>query len=343
MKNNDTNTFQLNSSLKEFNSFGLEVFAEKFILLHTIENLQQLIHNGMLNGQQLLILGGGSNLLFTKDFNGLVLKNELEGISILEEDANTCLVRAASGEAWHKLVMFCVEKNFGGIENLSLIPGTVGAAPIQNIGAYGVELKNVFEELEAINLQTGERKTFTKEECRFGYRDSIFKQELKNKYFIASVTIQLKKQPEFHISYGAIQQTLEKNGVTQLSVKAISDAVIEIRKSKLPDPAVIGNAGSFFKNPEIDAAHYEELKKDYPALPGYPSKEKVKVPAGWLIEQCGWKGKRVGNTGAHKDQALVLVNYGGATGKEVFELAMQIQKSVKEKFKIEITPEVNIL
>lgn len=343
MKNNDTNTFQLHSSLKEYNSFGLEVFAEKFIRLHSVENLQHLVQNGKFKDQHVLIVGGGSNILFTKDFEGIVMKNELQGIKILEEDEHSCFVQAASGEAWHKLVMFCVEKNLGGIENLSLIPGTVGAAPIQNIGAYGVELKNVFVELVAINLETGELKTFTKEECRFGYRDSIFKQELKNKYFITSVTIHLKKHPEFHTSYGAIQQTLEKNGVTQLSVKAISDAVIEIRKSKLPDPAVIGNAGSFFKNPEIDAAHYEELKKEYPTLPGYPSKEKVKVPAGWLIEQCGWKGKRVGNTGAHKDQALVLVNYGGATGKEVFELAMQIQKSVKEKFRIEITPEVNIL
>lgn len=332
-----------NFPLKAYNTFGIEVFAKRFVLFDTVEKVLQTIRDGLFLGHDFLILGGGSNILFTKNFDGIVIKNEISGITIVEETDAHIFLKSGSGEVWHNVVLHCVGNNWGGIENLSLIPGTVGAAPIQNIGAYGVELKDTLYHVEAINLETGAIRTFSNEECSFGYRNSIFKSELKNKYFITAITLELKKDPELNTSYGAIQQTLEKNNIRELSVKTISDAVIEIRKSKLPDPSVLGNAGSFFKNPEIETSHFEMLKKDFPFMPGYPSKEKIKVPAGWLIEQCGWKGKRLGNTGAHKDQALVLVNYGGATGQEIYDLAMKIKDSVKEKFSIDITPEVNIL
>ncbi|MBC8045873.1 MAG: UDP-N-acetylmuramate dehydrogenase [Fimbriimonadaceae bacterium] len=330
--------------LTDFNTFHVPVTAALFTSVQSITDIIGLFKADVFVESKILILGGGSNILFTKDFDGIVIKNNLQGISIIREDDNHCWVKCASGEIWHSIIMYCVERNLGGIENLSLIPGTVGAAPIQNIGAYGVELKDVLEEVESIDIETGETKIFTNADCKFGYRDSIFKNELKNKYFITNVLLKLNKHPEFHISYGAIQQTLDKMGITELSVKTISDAVIHIRKSKLPDPAVLGNAGSFFKNPTISKSQYEILKKAFSDIPGYKvSDSEVKVPAGWLIEQCGWKGKRVGNTGAHKDQALVLVNYGNATGKEIYNLAMEIKESVMKKFGIEINPEVNII
>ncbi|HET8963571.1 MAG TPA: UDP-N-acetylmuramate dehydrogenase, partial [Chitinophagales bacterium] len=269
--------------------------------------------------------------------------NNLKGIALIKEDKDTIFIKAMAGEIWHNFVMYCVENNFGGIENLSLIPGCVGAAPIQNIGAYGVELKDVFVELEAMELQTRKIITVDTSTCKFGYRNSIFKQDWKGNYIIISVTLQLQKNPKLNTSYGAIQQTLFQNNINQPTVKDISDAVIAIRQSKLPDPKVIGNAGSFFKNPEVEKTMYDNLKKQFPEIPGYPiSDSKIKIPAGWMIEYCGFKGKRIGNTGAHKDQALVLVNYGGATGKEIFNLAMQIQKKVFEKFGVTIEPEVNV-
>jgi UDP-N-acetylmuramate dehydrogenase len=294
----------------------------------------------------ILILGGGSNLLFTDNFDGLVLAMRNKGIAIEEESDTEVLVKAAAGEVWHDLVMYATARGWGGIENLSLIPGTVGAAPIQNIGAYGVELKDVFHSLEAYLPHREIFTNFTAAQCQFAYRDSIFKRELKGKAIISSVTLRLQKQPLANISYGAIAETLQAHGIApqNATIAQVSEAVIAIRKSKLPDPSVLGNAGSFFKNPEIDSVHFEKLKATFPELPGYPvSEDTVKVPAGWLIEQCGWKGRRVGETGAHAQQALVLVNYGGAHGKDILNLARQVQQSVEDRFGIAIVPEVNVV
>ncbi len=294
--------------------------------------------------EKLLVLGGGSNMLFTNDYDGLVIKNNLQGINAVKETDDCVFVKAGGGVTWHQLVLWSVAQNLGGIENLSLIPGSVGAAPIQNIGAYGVEIKDTFYELEAIHIASGTKRIFNLEECKFGYRNSIFKNEEKGNYIITAVTFQLKKNPAFNTSYGAIEQELKKMNVTDVTVKAISDAVISIRKSKLPDPNVLGNAGSFFKNPEISHEEFESLQKRFPTIVHYPAPGgKIKLAAGWLIEQCGWKGKRVGNTGSHKDQALVLVNYGNASGNEIYQLALDISASVKEKFDVTISPEVNII
>ncbi len=333
-----------NISLKPFNTFGIDANAAFYLEVNSLGDIETVFQSAKTQNISKLVLGGGSNMLLTKDFNGLVMKINLKGIEIVKEDNDHAWVKAAAGEKWHDLVLWCIERNFAGIENLSLIPGNTGAAPMQNIGAYGVELKDTFEELGAFNTSTRQLEKFSKEACCFGYRESVFKRKLKGQYIITSVTLKLSKKPVFHISYGAIEQELKRMGVEQLSIKAISDAVIQIRRSKLPDPAVLGNAGSFFKNPEIAAVKFEELKLTYPAMVGYPaSSGMMKVAAGWLIEQCGWKGKRVGNTGSHKDQALVLVNYGGATGDEVYTLALEIKKSVAEKFGISIEPEVNII
>lgn len=335
---------QQNISLKQYNTFGIDVNAKEFVSVDTLEELQILCQAFNLNERKLLIMGGGSNLLLTDHFNGMVIHVNLKGIQVIHENDEHVWIKSMAGEVWHKFVLWCVERNFAGLENLSLIPGYVGAAPMQNIGAYGVELKHTFDSLEAVEIATGEIKKFTNDECKFGYRESIFKHEAKGKYIIASVTFKLNKKPQFNTTYGAIQQTLEKMQVNELSIKAISDAVIAIRSSKLPDPKVLGNAGSFFKNPEIDVQQYEQLKANFPELVAYPAgKDKVKLAAGWLIEQCGWKGKVVGHTGSHKDQALVLVNYGNATGQEILDLAQQIQISVKEKFGVDIVPEVNVV
>lgn len=333
-----------NVSLKAYNTFGIEAKADYFAEVSHVNELEELLRQFDFKTTPLLILGGGSNMLFIDDFKGLVLKNNLQGIEIVFEDEHNLRVKAGGGVVWHELVLWSVSKNLGGIENLSLIPGSTGASPIQNIGAYGVELKDSFYDLEVTEILTGNTKTFSHADCNFGYRNSVFKNELKGKYIITSVTLQLKKQPVFNTSYGAIEQELKKNNIDKPSVKAISDAVIAIRKSKLPDPAVLGNAGSFFKNPEISQQQFEELQKAHPVIPHYPAAHgNIKLAAGWLIEQCGWKGKRMGNTGSHKDQALVLVNYGGAKGNEVYQLALDISKSVKEKFGVDIQPEVNLI
>lgn len=333
-----------NISLKPYNTFGIDVNASHFVRVNTVEELQVLCTAFNLSERNKLVFGGGSNLLLTKDFDGMAVKIDLKGIDKIKEDEEHVWIKAMSGEVWHHLVLYSVEHNWGGLENLSLIPGCVGAAPMQNIGAYGVEIKDTFEELFAIEIESGKLVKFTNAECKFGYRESVFKNEEKNKYIIVSVTFKLTKNPKINISYGAIQETINKKGITQPSIKDVSDAVIEIRKSKLPDPKDLGNSGSFFKNPEIELSLYESLKVNHPTMPGYPvGSNKIKVPAGWLIEQCGFKGKRIGNTGSHKDQALVLVNYGGATGNEIYQLALTIQETVKEKFGIQITPEVNIL
>ncbi|HEY6160512.1 MAG TPA: UDP-N-acetylmuramate dehydrogenase [Bacteroidia bacterium] len=333
-----------NHPLVKENTFGIEAYARFFIELDNVSEMKELLSTDQFRSMPQLVLGGGSNLLFTRDFSGVVLKNNIKGISLVKEDEEHAYVRAGAGENWHQFVLHCIEENYAGIENLSLIPGNIGAGPMQNIGAYGVELKDVFHELEALNMETLEIETFSNTGCRFGYRESIFKQEAKGKYIITSVTLRLNKKPKFNTSYGAIEKELEQMGVQQLSIRAISDAVIRIRKSKLPDPTVIGNAGSFFKNPVVSTGKYESLKKEFPAIVGYKNSEtETKLAAGWLIEQCGWKGKREGDAGVHKDQALVLVNYGHARGNEVFELSEKILRSVKEKFGITLEREVNIV
>lgn len=332
-------------SLKSLNTFGIDVQADWLGVLSDRDQLDQL----QLLWEEYpapLILGGGSNILFCQNYQGLVLLNRLKGIELFPDpDHEQCmLLTAAAGESWHSLVMHAVNQGLGGVENLSLIPGTAGAAPIQNIGAYGVELKDSFHHLEALDLETGKISLFDRDNCMFGYRNSIFKHEFKGKYLITAITLRLQKNPKLNTSYGAIGDTLEKMGITEPSVKAVSDAVIHIRQSKLPDPAVLGNAGSFFKNPEIPHKLFEQLQQEHPDIPGYPTQtDTVKIPAGWLIEKCGWKGRRFGNTGAHKDQALVLVNYGNATGLEIYEHAMRIIDNVKSRFEITLTPEVNIL
>ncbi len=335
---------QQNISLKPFNTFGLEASAKYFAEINTVSELKEILQNSDFQGIDKLFLGGGSNILLTKNYEGLVIKINLKGIHKVSEDDAHVYIQAGAGESWHQLVMYCVENQYAGMENLSLIPGTVGAAPMQNIGAYGVEIKDIFEELQALNLETLEMETFKLNDCHFGYRESIFKHQAKGKYVITSVTFKLNKTPVFKISYGDIQKTLAEMKVTDLSIKAISDAVISIRKSKLPDPAEIGNSGSFFKNPEIPKAHYDDLKTHFENIPSYPINEiTVKVPAGWLIEQAGWKGFRDGEIGVHARQALVLLNYGGGTGEEIKALSAKIQASVQEKFGISLSTEVNFI
>lgn len=332
-----------NVSLKPYNTFGIDVSAAFFATFNSVEELQSLLQTNVVKQHTHLVMGGGSNMLLTKNFDGVVLKNNIKGIEIFSEDVHTVQVRVGAGEVWHHFVLWAVNKNLGGVENLSLIPGSVGAGPIQNIGAYGVEFKDCFKSLEAVEIKTGNVKIFAKDDCNFGYRYSIFKESARGKYIITNVTFSLKKNPALNTTYGAIEQELKKQNAAP-SIKTISDAVIAIRQSKLPDPVVLGNAGSFFKNPEVPVQKFEELKAVYPTLTGYPvNKSTIKLAAGWLIEQCGWKGKRVGNTGSHKDQALVLVNYGNATGNEIYSLALDIKKSVFEKFGVGIEPEVNVI
>jgi UDP-N-acetylmuramate dehydrogenase len=340
---------QENISLRPYNTFAIEARARYFADVHSAEQLQELIRQEVYQQQDVFILGGGSNVLLTRDFDGLVVKIGISGIEIIEENDEEALVKAGAGENWHQFVLHCIGQGLGGIENLSLIPGTVGAAPMQNIGAYGVEIKDVFERLQAVDLRTGHLQTFSHEDCRFGYRESIFKNELKGKFIITSVTLRLSKKPVINTTYGTIESTLaemrsRKGYVPRPAIEEVSDAVIAIRQSKLPDPKVIGNAGSFFKNPVVSRRKYEALREQYENVPGYPLDDQhIKVPAGWLIEQCGWKGKRFGGTGVHDKQALVLVNHGQAVGREIWELALKIKQSVLEKFGIDISPEVNIV
>ncbi|MBL0063440.1 MAG: UDP-N-acetylmuramate dehydrogenase [Bacteroidetes bacterium] len=331
-------------SLRPYNTFGLEVNAARFVEVSSLAELRELILDPALKSLPKFILGGGSNILFTQDFNGLIIRNRIRGIEITNESEEYARVKAGAGEVWHSFVLWTLDHNLAGLENLSLIPGSVGAAPIQNIGAYGVEIKDTFYELEAMSLEDGSLTTFSREECKFGYRDSIFKREAKNKFVIVSVTFQLSKKPALNTSYGAIEQELKAMNVQNAGIREISQAVINIRSSKLPDPAKIGNAGSFFKNPEVEISIFEKLKSEYPDLVGYKTgNNKMKLAAGWLIEQCGWKGKVSGHVGMHKQQALVLVNYGGATGSELIQHARTVQSSVREKFGVELEMEVNIL
>ncbi|PWL32080.1 UDP-N-acetylmuramate dehydrogenase [uncultured Roseivirga sp.] len=334
--------FQQNIALKPFNTFGIEASASQFFAFQNLDSLQLALKHAA--KAPLLVLGGGSNILLTQDFDGLVLKNELKGIKLLNETNEHFFVEVQAGETWHEFVLTAIANNWAGVENLSLIPGTMGAAPMQNIGAYGVEIEQVFDHLKAVEIATGELHEFKHSDCQFGYRESVFKRELKAKFIITSVTLRLNKTPDFNTSYGAIQETLDTMEVNDLSIKSISDAVINIRQSKLPDPKEIGNAGSFFKNPTIDKLDYEGLKAEFPSIPGYQLPDnKVKVPAAWLIEQTGWKGKTFDNIGVHKKQPLVLVNYGGGQGAKIRDLAFEILDSVSTKFGIELHPEVNII
>ncbi|MFN8358020.1 MAG: UDP-N-acetylmuramate dehydrogenase [Spirosomataceae bacterium] len=335
---------QKNVSLQPFNTFGIAANARYFVEVQHLDQLQEVLTLPAYQAERLLLLGGGSNVLFLQDVEGLVLKMAIKGIEKVKEDEHSVWLKVGAGEVWHEFVLYCIEHHYAGVENLSLIPGTVGAAPMQNIGAYGVEIKEVFEELTALRLSDHQLVTFDLPTCRFGYRESIFKHEAKGQYVIVDVTFRLSKTPTFHTNYGDIQKTLADRGVTELSIKAVSEAVIQIRQSKLPNPAEIGNAGSFFKNPEILTQQYEQLKAQYPTMPGYvTSATTTKVPAGWLIEQAGWKGYRTGAVGVHARQALVLVNYGGGTGSDIKALSEQIQASVAEKFGISLHAEVNFI
>ncbi len=330
-----------NQPLQQLNTFGLAARAEFFVEIKTEADLRAALKTPP---GPVFVLGGGSNLLLTKDVRGLVLKNSLTGIETRRRTANRTWVRAAGGENWHRLVLWSLDQGLAGLENLSLIPGTVGAAPIQNIGAYGVELKDAFLKLEAVELATGRRRVFSKEECRFGYRDSFFKREGKGKFFITAVWFSLRNEPRLNLEYGAIRETLAERGIEKPTAKDVSDAVVAIRRSKLPDPAEIGNSGSFFKNPEVETSFCLKLLKGWPKMPHFDlGGGRSKIPAGWLIEQCGWKGRRLGNAGCYEKQALVLVNLGGATGEEVWQLAQQIIQSVEEKFGVRLEPEVNVI
>jgi UDP-N-acetylmuramate dehydrogenase len=349
------NKVQENISIRRYNTFGINIVARFFAEFRSTNELSELLKFDQQETghekRETLILGGGSNILFTKDFDGLVLKNELLGIKEIKEDEHHVYVQVGAGENWHQFVLHCIKNGWAGVENLSLIPGNVGASPMQNIGAYGVEIKDIFYSLEAYHIKDKKIVNFSLNDCEFGYRESVFKRKLKDQFVITSVTYRLNKIPSYNISYGAIAQELEKMDIKKdLSLAAISQAVINIRRSKLPDPAVIGNAGSFFKNPEIENAEFEMLKDKYPGIVGYllPN-DKVKLAAGWMIEQCGpqgtvsWKGYRKGDAGCHEMQALVLVNYGNAKGSKIYDLSEEILQSVKEKFGVRLEREVNII
>jgi len=332
---------QTNINLKEYNTFGISVKAEMFAVFSSTEELKQIL--SFRNNKKLLVLGGGSNLLLTKDFDGLVIKNEIKRFEVIEETASEVIVESGAGENWHEFVLNCIDKGFGGIENLSLIPGSVGASPMQNIGAYGVEIKDVFESLSAYHIASGEIHYFDKKKCEFGYRESIFKNKVKGEYIILTVTFRLTKNPTINSSYGAINEQLKVMGIENPTIQELSAAVIAIRQSKLPDPKIIGNAGSFFKNPTVEIALLEQIQKNYPDIPNYPAVNGKKLAAGWLIEKAGWKGRTFDNYGVHKLQALVLVNYGNCTGQEIFDLSSQIIQDVFEKFGVLLEREVNIL
>jgi UDP-N-acetylmuramate dehydrogenase len=338
-------TISENVDLKPFNTFSIAAKARYFVSVSKESDFKELLNTQVYKNNRVLILGGGSNMLLTRDFEGLVIQNSLKGIEVVDSNEHHVTLKVAAGEAWHDLVMYAVDHNWGGLENLSLIPGTVGAAPMQNIGAYGVEVKEVITRVDAIDRSNGKLKMFSNSECMFGYRESVFKHDLKEKFFISSVTLSLTNNTHhLNTSYGAIADTLKSMNVLQPTIKNVSDAVISIRQSKLPDPKKIGNAGSFFKNPTISINQYNKLKEEFKAIPGYISENQdVKVPAGWLIEQCGWKGKRINDIGVHQHQALVLVNYGNGSGDEILQLSKNIIASVNDKFGIQLIAEVNII
>lgn len=336
---------QKNKALTSYNTLGVEAIAHHFVEITDRDQLPELFEKGFFEHTTPVILGGGSNVLFLGDPKNPVVKISIPGIDVVKENDNHVWVKAGGGVNWHHLVSWCVEQEFGGIENLALIPGTAGAAPIQNIGAYGTELDQVFSELECYMISAQKFKTFRKEECNFAYRDSIFKRDLKAEVIVTSVTLKLDKKPHrISDSYDSLQQYFNDRQIKMPSIKDVYDAVISIRKSKLPDPSLLSNAGSFFKNPVINHETFRELKSGYPGIPSYPlDNGEVKIPAGWLIEKAGWKGKKVGNVGTYENQALVIVNHGNATGREIYDHAMRIQSDVSKKFGIKLAPEVNVI
>ncbi len=340
---------QENFSLLSLNTFAIDAKAKYFARVDSQAKLAALLASEAARKQRLVILGGGSNVLFSQALiDGLVVKLDLPGIEVVDETDEHAWVKVGAGEQWHDLVRFCIHHGYGGIENLSLIPGSVGAAPMQNIGAYGVEIKHVFEQLDALHIESGKLRIFNKLDCEFGYRDSVFKRDYRGQYVICNVTLKLRKQPHFQIDYRGLREALAEMGVNDnaIALQTVSDAVIKIRRSKLPDPNKLGNAGSFFKNPQVDYAVFADLQSQYPDMPYFAidgEHGKVKIPAAWLIEQCGWKGKRQGNVGVHAQQALVLVNYGGGSGQEILQLANEIRDSVTQRFGIELEPEVNVV
>ena len=335
--------FHENFSLKNFNTFGIEAKARQFVAVHSITDLKTVLEQHP--DEKKFILGGGSNMLLTKDIDALVIHVDLKGKKIINEDDNFVWVESQAGENWHEFVLWTIDQNFGGLENMSLIPGNVGTTPVQNIGAYGTEIKDTFVSCDAIKITNQEMKTFTKEECHFGYRESVFKNEVKDQYIITSVVFKLTKQNhKINISYGDIALQLSNRNIQIPTLKDVSDAVIAIRQSKLPDPKELGNSGSFFKNPILLKSDFEKIHQQFPEMKYYEvSATEVKVPAGWLIEQAGFKGKRFGDAGVHKNQALVLVNYGNATGQEILDVAKTIQATIFQIFGIHIEAEVNVI
>jgi len=334
---------QKNVSLEEFNTFGINKKAKYFTEATTDQDVINALNEAEKLGAPIFALGGGSNILLTQDLEALVIKINIKKIQPIKEDEDHIWVRVGAGEIWHDLVLHAISSNWAGIENLSLIPGTVGASPMQNIGAYGVEMKEVFDSLEAVNIQSREIETFNYDQCEFGYRESIFKNKFKGKYIITHVLFRLNKKPVFNVSYGAIQATLDQMGVTDLSLNAVSKAVINIRQSKLPDPKVVGNAGSFFKNPTIEKNQFQHLRQAYPEIQGFENETGVKIPAAWLLEKAGWKGKTFGEIGVHHQQPLVLVNFGKGDGEAIKALSRDIQRDIQEKFGILLQPEVNFI
>lgn len=335
---------QSNVSLRHLNTFGLDADARYFINVRSVDELTAVLRDPEWKGTSKFILGGGSNILLTQNVDALVIHPGIKGIMVLEETEETVVLAVGAGEVWHDFVMYCVDNGYGGVENLSLIPGTVGAAPMQNIGAYGVEIKSVIDSVEAVDIESGEKRVFSNAECEFGYRESVFKKALKHQYVITGATFRLSKKPVLNAAYGDVQKTLQEMGAENPTIRDISEAIMQIRRSKLPDPAEIGNAGSFFKNPEIPVAQFAQLRESFPEVPGYPvDAETVKVPAGWLIERAGWKGYREGEIGVHARQALVLVNYGGGTGAQIKALSEKIQASVADKFGVRLNAEVNFI
>ena len=333
-----------NYPLLKLNTFGVDVKAKYFVSINTVNELIELTKTKVFKDLQLLILGGGSNILFTKDFDGLVILNSIKGKEIIDQTQESIFLKIGAGENWHELVMYTVDNKWGGIENLSLIPGNTGTAPMQNIGAYGVEIKETFVELEALEISSGKIVKFNNSDCEFGYRESVFKNKMKNQYIILNITLELKKNPVLNINYGDVKAILESQNINNPSIKDVSDAIISIRQSKLPDPKIIGNSGSFFKNPIVSLNQLELIKKKYPNVVNYKINEnEFKIAAGWMIERAGWKGKKFNNYGVHEKQALVLVNYGLANGMEIFNLSEEIILDIKDKFGIKLEREVNII
>ena len=333
-----------NYPLLNLNTFGLNIKAKYFTSINTVNELIEIKKTNEFNDLELLVLGGGSNILFTKDFDGLVILNNIKGKEIIVQNHHSVFLKIGAGENWHELVMYCVDKGWGGIENLSLIPGNTGTAPMQNIGAYGVEIKETFVELEALEILSGKIVKFNNSDCEFGYRESVFKNKMKNQYIILNITLELKKNPVFNVNYGDVKTILENQNIKNPSIKDVSNAIISIRRSKLPDPKKIGNSGSFFKNPIVSLKKLKLIKNKYPKIISYKINEnEFKIAAGWMIEIAGWKGKRFNNFGVHEKQALVLVNYGLANGMEIFNLSEKIILDIKDKFGITLEREVNII